>query len=43
MQQSQVKSRGAMVECSRAKVECSTVKKSQVEPWHNVVESSKVK
>ena len=26
MQQSQVESRGAMVECNRGKVECSTVK-----------------
>ena len=26
MQQSQVESRGAMVQCSRAKVECSIVK-----------------
>ena len=43
MQQSQVESRGAMVECSLAKVECSTIKYSQVEQWQNVVESSRAK
>ena len=31
---------GSTTSCSRAKVECSTVKYSQVEPWQNVVESS---
>ena len=33
MQYSEVESCGAMLECSRAKVECSTVKYSEVEPW----------
>ena len=32
-----------MVECSGAKVEYSTVEKSQVEQWQNVVECRRVK